>query len=198
MKAILSTALTILMTLIVCLSPVFCENNGLMIDTNGNIGIGTASPEAKLDVQGNIIAVPTIFEVYPSVHGPAGATGYNKVQHNTINLDTNPGTFTLNPDHSITVNKAGYYRVYQRVLVYKLTTGDFYSQLTVNASHAGFLGHTVNSLTYYVDSKGEREMYLAAGTVLIHKIYTTASTQYIYHKGDTNCDYTHMRITRLN
>ena len=48
------------------------------------------------------------------------------------------------------------------------------------------------------DYYGQRKGYLNAGTRLASDMYSSNNASYIYHSGNTNQDYTYMRITRLD
>ena len=144
-------------------------------------------------------SVPTIFEVYPGSHNTSGGTGYITVSHNNINLNTTPGAFTLNADGSVTVNKAGYYEVEIRFLVYKDKVGWTHTRLIVNGSHAGWLSHSKcgYDTMSWCEEWGVRKMYLPAGAVLIHQVYLSDPQPYTWHSGNSNTDYTFMRITLM-
>ena len=144
-------------------------------------------------------SVPTIFEVYPGSHNTSGGSGYIAVTHDNINLNTVPGAFTLNAGGSVTVNKAGYYEVEIRFLVHKTQVGWTHTRLIVNGSHAGWLSHSKcgYDTMSWCEEWGVRKMYLPAGAVLIQEVYLNVPQNYTWHSGNSNTDYTFMRITLM-
>ena len=196
----IKTSMIIVLLLILSITTVYSSEDGVVVGSGGNVGIGTATPEAKLDVKGDINGVPTIFEVYPNAHDQSGATGYILVKHDTINLNTNPGAFTLSPDHSITVNKSGYYRISQRALVNKSEVGYAHTRLLVNNAHNSWLSRSkaVRSIVGWVEPHGEKILFLQAGSILKHELWIESATTYVYYIGDINDICTYMQIERLN
>jgi len=69
------------------------RGNSMMIAENGNVGIGTNNPDAKLEVKGNIIASPpsdynhVVTKGYLKKWGETGLGGFDSITCNYYNMD---------------------------------------------------------------------------------------------------------------
>lgn len=163
--------------------------------------------------------VPPIFQVYPSAHRRgsdpdlwgneswgSGTPKYARVRYDSILVNSVPGAFTLNADYSVTVNQAGWYEVEMRTL----SAPDAANWMHIQAlysdnngasyTHWGWLNHgpSANVSSSWRDYYGQRKGYFPAGARIATDMYSGANSSFMYHSGNTNQDYTYMRITRLD
>jgi hypothetical protein len=161
--------------------------------------------------------VPPMITVYPStskngseVYGNSswgtGTDRYTTVLHNSTLFDTVPGAYTLNGDGSVTINQTGWFNVELRALVHRNQAMWTHTLLQISTdgggswAHGGWLNHSPSGHTTisWHDHQGNRWMQINAGTRLRQQVYASVNTEWIYHSGSTNTDYTYMRIERLD
>ncbi|MBC7420545.1 MAG: hypothetical protein H7328_07440 [Bdellovibrio sp.] len=76
---------------------------------NGNVGIGTTAPAAKLDVAGDVVGNAQVFRAYLLTSFSKGAT-WEKIPFNATYFNTLQGAFdTVN--NRFTASRSGYYQV---------------------------------------------------------------------------------------
>jgi hypothetical protein len=117
-----------------------------------------------------------------------------------------PGAYTLNADYSVTIHQAGWYEVEMRTLSAPDAANWMHLQALYSENngsswtHWGWMNHgpAANLSSSWRDYYGQRKGYLNAGTRLASDMYSSNNASYIYHSGNTNQDYTYMRITRLD
>lgn len=171
----------------------------LIVNGRGDVGIGTATPAAKLDVAGEILGTPAVVMAGPAAHDTSTGTGWtNSIATDTVLLNTSPSTFTMGAA-GITVNRPGYYEIEVRSLSSCPAGTVVYLRALVNGIHAGYLGYGMDSEgAGWRERKGSRVMLLAAGAVVTFQVYNNVTCSYRVHSLNGDSDYSWLRITRLN
>lgn len=82
-------------------------DNNLIVE--GNVGIGTPGPDAKLHVVGDIIGAAQVFRAYITANF-AKAAGWEQLPFNATTFNTLKGTFSITA-HTFTPSRPGYYQV---------------------------------------------------------------------------------------
>ncbi|HQP03083.1 MAG TPA: hypothetical protein PLP11_00645 [Bacteroidales bacterium] len=95
-------------------------NTRMTVLANGNVGIGTASPDAKLQVAGDIVGSAQVFRAYMTVNFSKAAGSWEKVPFNATVFNTLHGTFD-GTNRRFTASRAGYYQI--SVTGYSSTAG---------------------------------------------------------------------------
>lgn len=81
----------------------------MVIDSSGNVGIGTTAPTAKLEVAGDIVGQAQVFRAYLSAPF-SKSVSWEKIPFNVTYFNTLQGTFdTIN--NRFTASRSGYYQV---------------------------------------------------------------------------------------
>lgn len=92
----------------------------MVINSSGSIGIGTASPSAKLDVNGNINSTPVLARYTISSYQLANT---DVIWNNEL-LNTNSSYIQKNASGTgINILVSGYYQVNTKVLQYNMCDG---------------------------------------------------------------------------
>lgn len=81
----------------------------MTIDKSGNVGIGTAAPNAKLEVAGDVVGQAQVFRAYLSAPFSKSAT-WEKIPFNATYFNTLQGTFDT-ANNRFTASRSGYYQV---------------------------------------------------------------------------------------
>ncbi len=172
----------------------------LILNGLGNVGIGTAVPEVKLEVNGEIMAaVGATVVVGPSAHNTGAATGYGgAIPTDFTLLNSSPATFTVGAA-GVTVNRSGYYRLSARLLANCPDNSWTHVRLLKNGVHFGWVGHgNFTDGGSWRDRYGSRSAFLPAGTVISFEMYNSAVCSYRWYLLNADGDYTLLEITRIN
>lgn len=173
--------------------------NVAVANAMGNVGIGTRTPGARLDVAGEIVGTPAVVIVGPSAHNQSSATGESgAIPTDFVLLNSSPATYAVGAA-GVTVRRAGYYEIEARLLANCPDNSWTHLGLLVNGAHAGWVGygnHTDGGS--WRDRRGSRVMLLEAGAIVAFRMENDQVCPYRWHSLNGNSDYTSLRLIRLN
>lgn len=166
------------------------------VDVDGNVGIGTADPNEKFEVNGHIIARPIIARWYPSSHllNQTGGT-QAKLKWDKQEVMTNAEYFTKSADHhTITFEKEGFYMIISRTLVY-ISAGDYgHFRMLKNGNRVEIDHSHYPTNTSWDDRHINYTGFFSKGDTIEFEVYHHKATAYGYHHGP---DYTSLTVIKL-
>jgi hypothetical protein len=126
-------------------------DKAVFVDYEGNVGIGTTTPESKLQVNGVVQASPVCARWLSTNHGLAGPVDY-EWGHEVFNSDSSYLSRTPGNNKEIEVKIAGYYMICVNVLQSQTTygRGDVYLRRNVEiiarslGMSTGHIKHTLS------------------------------------------------------
>ncbi|NDC56051.1 MAG: hypothetical protein EBZ69_04460, partial [Alphaproteobacteria bacterium] len=183
----------------------------LRITSTGNVGIGTATPSVRLQVNGNLESTGSMIHIRLNIC-PSGCSSYHALSSWVnvgaygyswnLGLNTNTSLFSHNGTGIITVSRAGLYRVVLgRMMIptsAAATTGilcPFVNGVVNCGAASGNWGysHTYNPGAWWMQSREEVMISLSAGDTVSYAYYAVVPLSYWALDG-----YTFLEVIRVN
>ena len=161
-------------------------NNGttaVTIDTSQNVGIGTASPAAKIDILGSTGATNRSLKIKPTTNSADIPNLRTVVIENASNDTTLALGYTASPDAltiSATYGTTGAYKplVFATSDTERMridSSGNLLVGGTLNTASAGIVCNSANGISIERSGAGYRQMYMSGGVLYFYNGTNQAS-----------------------
>lgn len=193
------------------------DSEGIRVTNTGDVGIGTAAPSQKLQVNGNIKAIQVETDQTPVIRvylDPSNCSGGPCPSHHTLNAwyniganythavtyNNDPSTFTAS-NGVVTVHKAGTYRIRIHMMqIPSVATSYRYAAPYINgavntmgASSADYVPHTYMPTSIWTSTVHTFTGNITAGSTVSYGYHPHVALDYWAH-----VNYTGMEIVREN
>lgn len=165
------------------------------------VGIGK-TPQTALDVRGtaNADAFTTggdtlnkviIWSGGCSSHGRAA--GYNTYCLDQVEFNTAQGYLTVSTDGTVTVNKAGFYRIN----MWAISNVSNWAHVRILRNGTSIhIGHE-NALNSWTDNVADLTYRFEQGDTITVELYNSGGSNYAYHSFNTSGAHSRLQITYL-